>query len=208
VTELQLKKAFFTLESLSSGQRHCLSRLKSLKLVEVAFLGPMRKYFYCPRLEYLQYSLTWDLSIPGTNINIEGFKSPYKLPIQDTFDEAFFQETSALVHVSLQGTIINGAIGPTLASCPNLRTLEIHDCGIEYFIGSVLENLQDAKYLPSLGVLTINSSWPVKLDISYDEFWVQCSSKRPEFYISGNGQEELPEIGSDAYELESYVESD
>jgi hypothetical protein len=95
-----------------------------------------------------------------------------------------------------------------LNSCPNLRTLEIHDCGIEYFIGSVLENLQDAKYFPSLGLLTINSSWPVKLDISYDEFRVQCSSKRPEFYISGNGQEELPEIGSDAYELESYVESD
>jgi hypothetical protein len=206
LTTLQLKNVVFTPNSLPTGQRHSLPCLTTLLFENVVLSGPMRRYFYCPRLERLYYLITFDELV--INTTIEGCKDPYKLPVHQTIDETFCKEMSALVDVSLRGTTMDDALRSTLASCPHLNILEIQDCRIEKFIGPFLENLQDTKYFPSLGRLIINDSWPAKPDILYEEFMAQCSSKRPSIYISGNGREEPLYVSDDDDEEEEEDDED
>jgi hypothetical protein len=187
LTTLVITCVVFTSESLSSGQRHILPCLTSLSLEEVAFVGHIRKFFHCPKLENLRYIAAPD----GLDDNpiVEGNQSHYMALIEQALDEAFFRETPALVSISLQGATLGDGLKPTLASCPVLRSLEILDCYVEKLIQPFLENLQDMKYFPSLEKLCIDDSWPTNLDISYDEFAARCRSERPGICVFSSGRQ-------------------
>jgi hypothetical protein len=138
LTELELFRVSFVTESLPGGQRHSLPRLIGLTLVDVAFTGPMSNYFHCPKLRYLEYTIT--SSRVSSNVT----------PIQESLNEAFCREASALRSIALEGVTLGGALVRTLASCPILCHLDIESCHLEGFIHPFLERFQDPKYLPYL----------------------------------------------------------
>jgi hypothetical protein len=173
LTELELSRATFAIESLPGGRRHSLPRLVGLTLVDVIFIGPMSDHFHCPKLRHLDYSIT------------SHSVSSHVTPIQEFLNEAFCREASALIFIALEGITLDDALVRTLASCPTLHELEIVGCHLEGFIPSFLERLQDPKYLPRLGYLSIEKSWS-GLDLSHSEFVAQCRSRRSKIYISGD----------------------
>jgi hypothetical protein len=191
LTTLKLDLVVFTPESLPSGRRHFLPCLTSLTLLSVAFIGPMRNYFHCPKLFHLHYHIKADYYI-FYNI-VEECRNPYQALTRKTFDEAFFQETPALESIFLGGTALDDALALTLAFCPVLHSLTIKRCYIEEFVHPFLESLQDLKYLPSLRILHIDDSWPIRLDLSFTEFVGECSSKRPRLDIISNKRVVDPE---------------
>jgi hypothetical protein len=185
LTKLTLEHVVFTPKSLQDGQRHFLPRLKSLRLNNIVFLGPMRKYFHCPKLEHLSYSIDSGGSAIGTILG--DIDNPYQAPTRNIFDQAFFQETLALKSILLHGTRMDEALVSILAYCPLLLSLKIEECRIETFTQSFLENLTDPTYLPTLRELCFDESWPLWSNLPYEDFMVLCGSKRPWIYMTGNG---------------------
>jgi hypothetical protein len=206
LTNLKLDRVIFTIESLPGGQRYSLPYLTSLTLRNIIFFGPMRKYFHCPKLGHLLYTIFSRSSTLGTAI--EGCKNPYQVPIQHAFDKIFFQETPVLEFIILEGTTLDDALVPILASCPALHSLEIEDCRMESFIHPFLDTLQDTKSFPSMKMIHIDGSWPAKLDLSYQEFVAQSIYRRPEIYISGDEQQEPSATFYDENQFDSDVLSD
>jgi hypothetical protein len=99
LTELRLSLLIFKLDSLPSGQRHSLPSLTSLSLEEVIFIGPVSKFFHCPKLEKSRYfASTEGVEGPTT---LEGYKHLYKAPIEEILDEAFFRENPPLSSIFL-----------------------------------------------------------------------------------------------------------
>jgi hypothetical protein len=186
LTTLKLSNFVVTSESLPGTQRYSLPCLTSLGLSSVLFHGPMRRYFHCPKLSCLSYDILDHIWVPDTIV--EDIKDPFGAPIQETFDEAFFQETPVLGSIYFAGTRLGDAVVPILASCPLLHTLDIDDCPIERFIQPFINELQDPKYLPALRVLCVDDSWPTQCNLSFEEFVVQCCSKRRDIYVFGNGE--------------------
>jgi hypothetical protein len=145
----------------------------------------------------------------ATNAAVESPRNPYRASVQETFDAIFFQQSSALCSIFFEGTMMDDKLIPILASFSALNNLEIWNCRIGGFIRPFLEKLQDRKYFSTLQLLTIDYSWPFLPGFSYKEFVEACGSKRPELYVSGNGQ---PEIGatshSDQHRSDSRSDSD
>jgi hypothetical protein len=186
LTELTLCLVIFRLDSLPSGQRHSLPCLTSLSLEEVIFIGPVSKFFHCPKLEKLRYvASTEGMEGPTT---LEGYKRHYMAPIEQVLDEAFFRETRDLSSIFLHATALGDDLKTSLGSCPALYSLEILDCPLKKFIQPFLENLQDMKYFPSLRRLCIDDSWPTKFGMSYDEFAARCRSERPSICVFSSGE--------------------
>jgi hypothetical protein len=192
LTTLILEFIIFTPESLSTGQRHFLPYLINLTLLNVVFLGPMRKYFHCPKLIRLRYSIKSPDFV--CNTIVENSKNPYQAPAQETFDEAFFQETPVLGSISLEGTAMDRVLVLNLASCSSLHELTIKGCSIERFIHPFLEKWQEAKYLPSLRTLRIDNSWPLQFGMSVAEFRARCAARRPLVDVIGNNRRASAEI--------------
>jgi hypothetical protein len=208
LTELQLSLVILRLDSLPSGQRHFLPSLTSLSLSEVIFIGPVRKFFHCPKLEKLRYvASTEGVEGPTT---LEGFKRLYMAPIEEILDEIFFRDTPSLSSIFLHATALSDDLKASLGSCPVLRSLEILDCPLEKFIQPFLENLQDTKYFPSLQRLCIDDSWPTEFDMSYDEFAVRCRSARPGICVFSSGKRGWKYLkqSSDSSQSESDLGSD
>jgi hypothetical protein len=174
LTELEISRVTFAIESLPGGQRHSLPRLVGLTLVDVIFISPMSNYFHLPELRSLDYSIT----LPSVRSKVPA--------IQETLDSVFCREASALEFMGLEGITLNDALVRILASCPNLLHLDIDICLLEEFIHPFLERLQDPQYLPLLRSLSIEESWPFQLDLSYSEFAAQCHSRWPEIRFFGN----------------------
>jgi hypothetical protein len=187
LTKLELSLVIFTLDSLPGGQRHSLPCLTSLALEEVIFIGPVRKFFHCPRLEKLRYVASPDETEGSPTV--EGYKDHYMAPIEEVLDEAFFRETPVLSSIFLHATALCDDLKSSLGSCPVLHSLEILDCPLEGFIEPFLENLQDTKYFPSLQRLCIDDSWPTKFDMSYDEFAARCRSEQPGICVFSSGKQ-------------------
>jgi hypothetical protein len=206
LTNLTLNHVIFTFESLPVGQRYILPCLTNLKLNGVVFLGPMCKYFHCPKLRRLVYDISYSCSSPNTAI--EDCNDPCQVPIQQTFDKVFFHETSALEFIRLEGTTLDDNLVPILASCAVLRSLEIEDCRMERFIHPFLEALQDPKYLPSLQTFYIDTLWSTPPDLPFQNFVKLCKSTRPGITVSGNGRQESSEEYSDGDESQSDIDSD
>jgi hypothetical protein len=194
LTTLTLDLVIFTPESLQGGQRYSLPLLTDLKLSDIVFLGPMRRYFHCPKLTHLSYTIS--SSVYANITTVESIRNHYRALVQETFDATFFQESSALCSISFKGTMMDDKLVPILASCSALNNLEIWNCRIGRFIRPFLEKLQDRKYFPTLRLLTIDYSWPFLPGFLFKEFVEACGSKRPELYVSGNGQ---PEIGATSH---------
>jgi hypothetical protein len=185
LTTLKLDKIIFTPESLPGGRRHSLPFLTNLTLVDIVFLGPMRKYFHCPKLKYLRYSIS--LSHSARDTIVENSRNPFWASIQDTLDHAFFQEASRLEFLSLESIKMDNVTASILASCPVLHTLEIKESGLDEFIWPFLESLRDPRYLPSLRMLYISRSWLLHYALSCHQFVAQCSSMRPQLYVVIDG---------------------
>jgi hypothetical protein len=208
LTELRLSLLIFKLDSLPSGQRHSLPSLTSLSLEEVIFIGPVSKFFHCPKLEKLRYVA----SAEGMedSVTLEGYKNHYMAPIEEVLDEAFFRETPSLLSIFLQATALCDDLKTSLGSCPVLHNLEVLDCRLKKFAQLFLENLQDMNYFPSLQSLCIDDSWPAKLDMSYDEFAARCRSERPDICVFSSGKHgwNFPKRSSDHSQSESDLGSD
>jgi hypothetical protein len=189
LTSLTLNLIVFTPESLQGGQRHSLPLLTELRLLNIVFVGPMRSYFHCPKLTHLSYAIYSPHSAIDTAVGVT--KNPWRALVQETFDATFFQESPALCSIFFYGTTMDDKLVPILGSCSALNNLKIEGCCIEMFIGPFLEKLQDRKYFPTLELLIIDYSWPFLPGFSYKEFIEACGSKRPELYVSGNGQLEI-----------------
>jgi hypothetical protein len=184
LTRLTLVSVIFTPESLPCGQRHSLPYLTSLTVTDVIFLGPLRDYFHCPKLIHLYYTVPLDDFIVDPAVRVS--TDLHQIPLRETFDDAFFQESSALESLSFRRVEIDDTLASILARCPILHTLEFKECRIEKFAEPFLEELQDPTKFPSLQMLYIKNSWSTQLDVSYTEFSTQCSSKRPRIHIFGN----------------------
>jgi hypothetical protein len=207
LTTLTLNLVIFTPESLQGGQRQSLPLLTDLKLHNIVFFGPMRRYFHCPKLTHLSYIIHSPYSTIDTAVEVT--KNPYRALVQETFDAIFFQESSALCSIFFGGTMMDDKLVPILASCSALHSLEIEECRIEMFIRPFLEKLQDRKYFPTLRLLTIGYSWPFLPGFSYKEFMEACGSKRPELHVSRNGQGEIvPTYSGDQPRSDSDPDSD
>jgi hypothetical protein len=205
LTKLVLSHVLFIPESLLGGQPYFLPFLNSLALSDVIFFGPMRKYFLCPNLNRLDYDIS-PHELSQHNIAMEFSENPYSVPIRDALDQAFFQESSTLKYISLGGTKMDDVLVPILEHCPVLYCLEIAICRIGTFIQPFLEKLQDPKYLPTLRILDVDDSWPIHPALSFNEFVVQCGSKRRELYVCGNGRQMDPDFyNSDGSEFD-YIE--
>ncbi|PVG01770.1 hypothetical protein CPB86DRAFT_781142 [Serendipita vermifera] len=104
------------------------------------------------------------------------------------------------------------ALARGLAGCPMLHTLRIWDSRIVDFIRPFMDQLADTTKFPSLKNLSIDSSWPGEVDISYEEFTAQCSSKRPHLDIVGDNQQESvrtpPEDAAPEFDLDGMDEED
>jgi hypothetical protein len=202
LTELKLSLLIFKLDSLPSGQRHSLPCLKSLSVEETMLIGPIQKFFHCPKLEKLRYITTTE--------GMEGCKSHHMAPIEGVLDEAFFRETPALSSIFLHAATLGDDLKASLGSCPVLHSLEILDCSLEKFIQPFLEKLQDMKYFPSLQKLCIDDSWPTKFDMSYNEFAARCRSERPGICVFSSGRRgwNPPKRSSDHSRSESDAGSD
>jgi hypothetical protein len=171
-------------------------------------LGPMRKYFLCPNLSRLKYDIS-PTELSQHDIAVEFSENPYSVPIRDALDQTFFQETLALKYIYLDGTKMDDVLVPILEHCPVLYHLEIAFCRIRTFIQPFLEKLQDPKYLPMLRILDIGDSWPSQPTLSFNEFVVQCGSKRRELYVCGNGKQMGPVFyNSDGSESDSDSNND
>jgi hypothetical protein len=208
LTTLALCHVLFTPESLPGGQRYSLPFLTSLTISNVIFFGPMRKYFLCPNLNHLEYDIaSSELSADEIAVKVHG--NPYRAPIREALDQAFFQENSALKSISLKGTKIDGVLVPILEPCPALRHLEIKDCRIETFFQPFLKKLQDPKYLPTLQTIYIDNSWSIQFDTSFNEFVIQCGYIRRELDVSGSGtRDRRPIYNSDQSRSDSESDND
>jgi hypothetical protein len=206
LTTLTLDLVIFTLDALPGGRRHSLPCLTSLTLSNIVFLGPIRRYFHCPKLNYLEYNVAVSDLREGTAVEVT--KNPYQAPMQETFDQTFFQESSALGYIRLRGTRLNDASVPILTSCPVLYSLKLEECRMETFIHPFLKKLQDSKYLPNLRTLSIDDSWPPRPFLPYRRFVAQCNSIRPGMDVFGNGQKISPDAFSDTDQSLSSLDSD
>jgi hypothetical protein len=206
LTNLTLSRIILTLESLTGGQRYSLPYLTSLTLRNIVLIGPMCKYFHCPKLDRLVYDISYDCS--SLNNAIQGCTNPCQIPIQQTFDKVFFQESPALEFILLQGTTIDNKLVPILASCAVLRSLEIIECHIGRFVHPFLEVLRDPEYLPSLQTVYIDTLWSTPPDLRFQDFVKLCKSTRPGIIVSGNRRRESSEESSDSDESQSDIDSD
>jgi hypothetical protein len=185
LTGLLLASVSFSRHSSLVSRPQYLPALKSLELQDVVFDSPVRNYLYCPKLMDLSYQSSKEIPISGRWAEK---KHHYEDSVQQLFDDCFFRETPDLESIRFRGLTMNSDLVGILQSCSLLHTLIAEDCRMKNFIPLFSKAIAQMSRFPSLKNIKIDDSWPVKFNMSYEEFTKLCSSKRPQIWISGNGR--------------------
>ncbi|PVG01768.1 hypothetical protein CPB86DRAFT_57820 [Serendipita vermifera] len=195
LTSLTLGLVSLTVDALPSRVPHSLPVLTKLELEDVNFDGPVRKYLRCPKVKQLIYRATAD-DIPLDSDSEEG-KNHYGDLARQLFDAHFFKSVPHLETVSLDGLKLDGDLVTILQSCNHLQSLMIEDCQISEFLTPLTESFGKKESFPSVVEVRIDDSWPIEVEMTFDEFTSRCRVQRPATWISGNRSLELVEEHSD-----------
>ncbi|CAG8764463.1 10386_t:CDS:2, partial [Acaulospora colombiana] len=133
LTNLFLGLVSFKVERLPAGVPHSLPVLKTLKLEDVNFDGPVRRYLHCPKLKELSYCATTD---EPPSYYAEEEKNHYEHPVRQLFDESFFKATPQLEALSIEGLTMDEVLAVTISDCrikeflsPFMKAHQVVSCG-------------------------------------------------------------------------------
>jgi hypothetical protein len=189
LTKLFLGSVRFPQIPPSGNPPQYLPVLRTLELQDVVFSGLVRNYLHCPKLVELSCHYSEENSAHDA---LQRKRGHYRDPVQRLFDESFFRGVPNLESIVLHGLTLGVTLAGILQSCPLLHTMRVEDCGMRRFVLSFANYIGHKKPFPSLKVLTIDDSWPMKFDTSYEEFHEHCGLKRPQLWITGNERIEIP----------------
>jgi hypothetical protein len=188
LTKLFLGSVKFPQIPPSGNPPQYLPELRVLELQGVVFDGRVRDYLRCPKLVELSYRCSEGKFVDDTT---ERKQHHYRDLVQDLFDESFFRGVPNLEYLFLHGLTLDAVLADFLKSCPLLHTMIVEDCQMKEFILSFASYIGDEKPFPSLKVLRIDDSWPMKFNTLYQEFHEYCRIKRSQLWITGNERIEI-----------------
>jgi hypothetical protein len=182
VREMTLQMTFTT-QILSMPNPYVLPHTTSIKFVGIPIPTHLQQYFLLPQLQklYMDGVICWS-SFDSVEERMKDPKRPNAF-----LDALFFQSVPRLEFLSLCNTPTDDKMLTDLQHCPQFRELKIESCPInEQLITSLIETLTHDGSLPSLKIIHMDSSWPVSLSFSFEDFVKSCIRHRPGMTISGN----------------------
>jgi hypothetical protein len=168
LSKLTLRSGVFWPNSLSIHHPYCFLHLKNLRLQNIEVQDSLQKYMLFPQLKHLELD-----SIE------QHFKDKNEYRRGLNWDLIFSPNVPDLETLSFWWTTFDEEFVMKLQSLRQLQNLHIYFSDIQMFTPAFLENLDVDEYLPSLSRIDLNLGSMGLLGTSYENFFKQCSAKRP-----------------------------
>jgi hypothetical protein len=182
--ELEISKVYFTEQLIDGVGNYFLPNLTTLRLFEVAVEGTLDDYFEVPKLRVLHLNHILECELGDHNTEEPGVNN-YLLFAQ-VLDRSFFSGVPDLESLKLRKIIMGQSVTKAFGLCTNLKELVLENCSIKDLITTYVADMANKEYLPSLHLLKISGSWPLRCDISYNDFMNHCRALRPGILAYGN----------------------